>query len=312
MENNINNNYPYYLELKKDKENFDKDLLKYPYDAIYEYKKAVNKLEEIPELIEFVLKNSFFPTDEFKEQLKSIKDLKYILKWIISADELITKIESLKKEKGVVIINENSLFFIMCNHIQTKIFFYILNYLNYKEITNDNVLYNNAINYSRRIKSYEKLFIGYKFQNSIITDDINMIIRKEKLTINPILNKIFEKYNSKNKDKLSLYFFNNLFIFHYINNKNLNISLHKTKKYFNGETNYLIKELPIYYNTSITLNQFCKLLFPLIKHICPDKDLLTQDQYLNKHKNNDAVDVNDYKRYMVKMVKNNVNTIKVL
>ena len=132
------------------------------------------------------------------------------------------------------------------------------------------------------------------------------------MTIKPILNKIFDINYKKKTDKLLLHIFNNIFIIFFIHNKNLKISLRKLKHFFNGETNDLIKELPIYYNTSITLNQFCKLLFPLIKHICPDKDLLTQDQYLHKHKNNDAVDVNDYKRYMVKMVKNNFNTIKVM
>lgn len=309
---NIYERYPYYCDLKKEKDAFDRELSEFSYNAISEYKKAIDKMEELPDLLDFVLKNCFFPSDEFKKQLNEITELKHLLQWIISADELIQQIENLKKQNGIVIPYENALFFAICNHIQNKILFYIQLYLNVGEKTKENDLKNFAKNYARRIKSHETLFINLHKDKADSSDDINVGIRIEKSDLSPILNQVFDRNYKEHKDRIILHLFNNFFIAHYIDTQDLNSTLKKLTKFYKGDTNALLKELPIYYNSAITLNQFCILLFPFFKLLCPDKDMLNENQYLNKHKNHDTINGNDYKRYMVKMVKNNIKTIKVL
>lgn len=255
------------IELKRDfltvREGFLKQKIKH-------YNDCDNVNNFILQLYDYIPFLVFFKNDlEVLTKLKEIGIKKEILIWMVDLDDVEAEIKRIYQIKGLFIFSYDFLFAI-CSHLDLKFKISLIDYLGLAKSynnSNSNTFFVDSNNRLRR-RSYKAMLIG-KSKKNLFEQEMN----KE-------LDNLEETYNKIGCTK-----------------ENLHKSLLKTLK---GNTDNFLELISINLSQGISNRKVFLELFPLLKLILKDVELLGEDEF---HNLKDEFYDGNYEKYKISRVK---------
>lgn len=240
------------------------------FDKFKEYPNDDKMVESfIKDIIKYLKIFCFNHDDEIIERLKQFHIKESTLRWFTLAEDIVKEIRIMEDEHGVI-KTPNSKFALIRLHLEWKVAFHLLLEFGFTFVDDRNVeRIKPSIIFERKIKNEKrrKKIKGY-------TDDING-------WFDAIIDNIQETaigfYESR-QEGISQY-----------------------QKQLNGSTNELISIFSLaYFKDTISTRKYCKLLFPLLKLVFKDNELLSEIEF--DEKPSEKYSYKSYSDYMAKRV----------
>jgi hypothetical protein len=225
-----------------------------------------DKAKFVVQFLDFLLDLTLFPDLEVFDKLRELKFAKHTLKWMVKLEDITNEIERLNKIEGLFFL-PNSFLSAVSLHLSTKFF------ISFIEDFELSTKYNNA-DTNILVEDFDK-----RFRRREYNDEKNQTPKMD--WFDQRMNNIFDFVVDKTKVDKS-----------YVKK----IMLQSAK----GNTSNYYTLLDDFYNERISKNKVYLELFPLLKLIMKDVELLSYDEYINsKEEKYDA----DYTKYQIARIK---------
>jgi hypothetical protein len=253
-------------QLKRKAINAKDCLLSEQFVQFNKYGSKDDHIEFIVQTMELVFDLALFPDDLVINRLKELGFTNEIIKWFVKLDDVLIEIERLSNIHGVLFF-KYSLLFVISTHLQLKAMITAVENFGLHEFHNNtdtNLLYKWSVKLYRRVE-YNKSKRQEPKMNAFDRQILNIF----KMVENKTDKAIARKY------------------------------ILQTLK---GNTSLYITMLDQFYNKGISRNEVYRELFPLLKMVMKDTELLSDEEYFATKDDKYDANYNSYKIARVKKI----------
>lgn len=234
----------------------------------YQYSENIDdRINYVLQFIDYIIDLVLFPDEEVIIKLKEMKFANHSLKWFVNIEDILVEIERLNNIEGLFLL-PNTYLFAVNSHLQVKLFVSII------EGFELNTFYNNS-------------------ETNLLFKDISERYRRK-------------DYNDKKGQTPKLKGFeSNIYnMLNWLENKCNHDKAFVRKmmlQTFNGNSSIHITLFQLFYNEGISKDRVYYELFPLLKIIMKDYELLSEEEFISSGKDN-KYEAN-YSRYKIARTK---------
>lgn len=226
-----------------------------------------DKINFVLQFTDFILDLTLFPDDEVLNKLRELKFANHSLRWFVKIEDILKEIERLNNLKGLFFL-PNPYLFAITSHLQVKLFISL-------------------------IEDFELISIYNNSDTNIVYKDYAERYRRR-------------EYNEKKMQTPKMDFFEKIMNnFYDIIEKTIDNDKVLAKKMMlqplKGNTSIYYTILDSFHCEGISKNKVYKELFPLLKMIMKDYELLSEEEFATKDK--DANYEANYSKYKISRTK---------